>query len=1526
MGSLFCWAETAVSSKLLELIIKLKDEASAGLSSLQSTLGSVGGFLKGAFTAALVGAAVAIGGLGVQSISIAGDFQQGMSVLQAASGATASQMDALSAKAMELGNDITLPAASASDAATAMQELAKAGLSVDDTMAAAQGTLQLAAAAGTDAATAATAVAGALNTFGLEGNKANQVADQLAAGANASAASMTDLSQGFQAAGFAFASTGQHSDDLVSALAMLTNVGLTGSDAGTALKNAMMQLMAPTDAAAATMKQYGINVRDAQGNMLPFRDIIGVLQTGLGGLSPAARDAALKTILMGDGMKAMIPLLDAGVAGFDAMKVKVNEAGAAQDMAAAQTSGFNGALGSIKNGIETLQLAIGMALLPVLTRLITEGISPVIGAVSEVVGALIEAGIGSSEFAESMDLVGQAIGLPANMLQNIVIGLQNFATAMVPVGGFIQSNLLPILAGFGAMILAVVIPAFITWAAAAWATAAANVAALAPILIPILLIGAAVALLVAAWQNNFLGIRDITASVWATIQPYFDQLVAWLSVAIPAAIQAAAQLWTGTLWPALQAVGNFIVGTVIPALSQVAAWLATNIPAAIQAVIVGFGQFQAGAMLVWAVIQTAWQNVVTTTTTAWANVTTVVQAGISAVVTDVQTRIAVVTTIVQAVWNTVVFLTSAAWNAIVGAVSPGVQQVVAVLQSGWATLTSIVANVWAGIVAVVGPAMATIATAVLSGVAAVQAAWSAGWAVVQSVASSVWATIQSVVAAAVASVQSTIQSVISFIQSVWGVAQQAAQTQTTAAWAAIQTIITGAMLAVKIAIQVGVAVVQGIMATAWAVVVAAANNDFGKIPAIISAGLDKVKAILQAGVSMITAVAGTMAAAALSLGKNIVSGIISGVGSMGNALGDKLKSMANSALSAAKSALGIHSPSTVMAQQVGVPIIDGIVMGIDKASPKVTDKMLDLAGKMVDLVSKGVDAFGKLRELGTVSMSSIAQFANTLQDAMNVFATMAMSWNATMQSAASQFALKASTIVDTMAKAVDFLLKLQDFQGVPSAVITAFGLQLGQAISELIKISTIQMRMAMGAAVEFSLGAGKVLGVMGSAVDGLNKLRTLGDAVPGSFARFALYMAVAVQRVAEVATWIDGPALASASQFAEGGGKVLGILGTGVDGFTKLATMGEAVPGMFQRFAIQVFALVQRMAEVAGWMSAQAVASAAVFADGAGKVIAIIGSGVDGFLKLTTFQGISKQSMDAFAVAVQLAVATIGYIGSLFAVEGVAAAAVFADGAVKIVALIGGGVDSLVKLASFQGVTQDMLNIFAHSIQITVATIGWVATLFTVDAVAAAVAFSAGVQSTIGMITSTLDAFGKLASFQGVAGGVLDQFVSGLTGLVNEIARQIFPAATNIGINLSNGIANGITSGIPAIQNAVNRAVNAALQAAYAALGIASPSKVFDEMVGQQAGAGLAQGLDASIPAVETSAGNLASAAVTPAVVAVGPRTAAPASSPAVAGGGGGGLTGNLYVTINQQPGESAEQLLNKMIPLLERKLGLKVR
>jgi TP901 family phage tail tape measure protein len=395
------------------------------------------------------------------TVAAAADFQQGMNVLQAVTGATAAQMGALSNTAIALGNDMTLPGASAQTAATAMQELAKAGLSVDDTMSAAKGTLQLAAAAETDAGTAASIVAGALNAFHLAGSQATQVADLLAAGANASAASMTDLSQGLQQAGFAFNASKQPVDTLVTALAELTNVGLSGSDAGTALKNAMLQLMAPTSQAQGVMKEYGINVRDASGNMLPLRDIIGVLSEKLGALSPAARDAALKTMLMGDGMKAMLPLIDAGVGGFDKMHTAVTQAGAAQAMAAAQTQGFNGAMSGLSNAAETLQLVIGSAVLPILTDLVNI-VGGAVGFITTFAQALMGSTDAFAQLSPAMqyavaglqmigqffaDLANQALAWGSNIVNQLAAGMMDAIGGIISIinqiGSVIASLLAP---------------------------------------------------------------------------------------------------------------------------------------------------------------------------------------------------------------------------------------------------------------------------------------------------------------------------------------------------------------------------------------------------------------------------------------------------------------------------------------------------------------------------------------------------------------------------------------------------------------------------------------------------------------------------------------------------------------------------------------------------------------------------------------------------------------------------------------------------------------------------------------------------------------------------------------------------------------------------------------------------------------------------------------------------------------------------------------------------------------------------
>lgn len=175
--------------------------------------------------------------------------------------------------------------------------------------------------------------------------------------------------------------------------------------------------------------------------------------------------------------------------------------------------------------------------------------------------------------------------LAAQFLTDLPIAIDGvvsfISTTLLPafnqVASFIGANIQPVLAGLAAVIVAIIVPAFISWAVATATAAAANIAAAiavaiawAPLILTLAAIGVAAALLYAAWTSNFLGIQTIVANVWATLQPIFAALVSWLSGIIAGAVQGLAVLWSSTLQPALTTVGNIIQTVIMPILQALA--------------------------------------------------------------------------------------------------------------------------------------------------------------------------------------------------------------------------------------------------------------------------------------------------------------------------------------------------------------------------------------------------------------------------------------------------------------------------------------------------------------------------------------------------------------------------------------------------------------------------------------------------------------------------------------------------------------------------------------------------------------------------------------------------------------------------------------------------------------------------------------------------------------------------------------------------------------------------------------------
>lgn len=317
---------------------------------------------SGAAKTAMATLAAATIGAGIvdqfrQVMSVGMDWTTNMNTLQAVTGATAEQLKAAGDAARSLGNDITIPATSANDAASAMTELAKGGFNVQQSMDAAQGSLRLAAAAQISATEAATIQSQALQAFGLDATAATKMSDTLANAANASSAEIVDVAAALQQAGTVANQFGLSAEDTAAAIGLLANNGIQGSDAGTLLKSSLLALTDQGKPAREAIRELGLTVYDAQGRFVGLHELFSQLGEASARMTPEAYQAATATLFGSDAMRLAGVAAKDGSASYDQMRVAIDRQGAAADVAAAKTRGLPGAWERVKNSIEALQLS-----------------------------------------------------------------------------------------------------------------------------------------------------------------------------------------------------------------------------------------------------------------------------------------------------------------------------------------------------------------------------------------------------------------------------------------------------------------------------------------------------------------------------------------------------------------------------------------------------------------------------------------------------------------------------------------------------------------------------------------------------------------------------------------------------------------------------------------------------------------------------------------------------------------------------------------------------------------------------------------------------------------------------------------------------------------------------------------------------------------------------------------------------------------------------------------------------------------
>lgn len=332
-----------------------KDIEKAGQS-----ISKVGAGLTTAVTLPLVGAATA-------AVKTAADFESAMSNVHAIMGDTYD--DSLTQFAQKLG---ATTAWSAQEVAQAMQYTGMAGWTAQENIEGLKGILDLASASGADLALTSDIVTDAISAFGYTAADSARFADTMTAACTSANVSVETLGESYKYCGALAGTMGYELDQVTTALAVMGNNGIKGSQAGTALRSAISNLAAPTKQMKEGMDALGISLKNQDGSMKTFEEVIDNVRTSFSGLGEAEQAAYAKQIFGKQAMAGMLAIINTSAEEYDALAASIDNSGGAADKAAkTQLDNLNGQLTLLKSATEGTAIAFGNRMLPYLKQAVT---------------------------------------------------------------------------------------------------------------------------------------------------------------------------------------------------------------------------------------------------------------------------------------------------------------------------------------------------------------------------------------------------------------------------------------------------------------------------------------------------------------------------------------------------------------------------------------------------------------------------------------------------------------------------------------------------------------------------------------------------------------------------------------------------------------------------------------------------------------------------------------------------------------------------------------------------------------------------------------------------------------------------------------------------------------------------------------------------------------------------------------------------------------------------------------------------
>lgn len=268
-------------------------EWQTGLSRGLTTAGSV---LAGTGTALTTGLTVPLVNAAKSAVTFGAEFDKQMSAVRAVMGDISDEeFEKLRQTAIDWGEKTVY---TATEAGEALYYMGLAGWDAEQAINGLGSVLNLAAAGQMDLGRASDVVTDSMTAMNLTAGQYTNGIENTAYYTSVLAAVMANSNTDVDMLGESFkyvapiaGQLGYTIEDLGLALGLSANAGIKSSQAGTSLRQALKQLISPTDRTATAMEKYGISLFDAQGQALPFREIMLQLQKTFGDLGVEVIDS-----------------------------------------------------------------------------------------------------------------------------------------------------------------------------------------------------------------------------------------------------------------------------------------------------------------------------------------------------------------------------------------------------------------------------------------------------------------------------------------------------------------------------------------------------------------------------------------------------------------------------------------------------------------------------------------------------------------------------------------------------------------------------------------------------------------------------------------------------------------------------------------------------------------------------------------------------------------------------------------------------------------------------------------------------------------------------------------------------------------------------------------------------------------------------------------------------------------------------------------------------------------------------------